>query len=67
MKNNVLVLNKRKIKEYRETIDVLSLSATPIPRTLQMSLMGIRGLSKIDTPPKTGYQSKPMSLKKTIH
>ena len=40
------VKQKEKIKEYRETIDVLSLSATPIPRTLQMSLMGIRGLSK---------------------
>ena len=47
------VKQKEKIKEYRETIDVLSLSATPIPRTLQMSLMGIRGLSKIDTPPKS--------------
>lgn len=46
------VKQKEKIKEIRETIDVLSLSATPIPRTLQMSLMGIRGLSKIDTPPK---------------
>ncbi len=42
---------KEKIKEYRETIDVLVLSATPIPRTLQMSLMNIRGLSQIDTPP----------------
>ena len=46
------VKQKEKIKEYRETIDVLSLSATPIPRTLQMSLMRIRVLSKIDTPPK---------------
>ncbi len=46
------VKQKEKIKEYRETIDVLSLSATPIPRTLQMSLMGIRGLSQIETPPK---------------
>ena len=36
------VKQKEKIKEYRETIDVLSLSATPIPRTLQMSLMGIK-------------------------
>ncbi len=43
---------KEKIKMYRETIDVLVLSATPIPRTLQMSLMNIRGLSQIDTPPK---------------
>lgn len=46
------VRQKEKIKSYRETIDVLVLSATPIPRTLQMSLMGIRGLSQIETPPK---------------
>lgn len=46
------VRQKEKIKEYRKTIDVLTLSATPIPRTLQMSLMGIRGLSQIETPPK---------------
>ena len=42
---------KEKIKTLRETIDVLTLTATPIPRTLQMSLMGIRGLSQIETPP----------------
>ena len=46
------VRQKEKIKEFRKTIDVLVLSATPIPRTLQMSLMGIRGLSQIETPPK---------------
>lgn len=46
------VKQKEKIKEYRKIIDVLTLSATPIPRTLQMSLMGIRGLSQIETPPK---------------
>lgn len=46
------VRQKERIKELRESIDVLSLSATPIPRTLQMSLMGIRGLSQIETPPK---------------
>lgn len=45
------VKQKEKIKEIRETIDVLTLTATPIPRTLQMSLMGIRGLSQIETPP----------------
>ncbi len=45
------VKQKEMIKEYRETIDVLTLTATPIPRTLQMSLMGIRGLSQIETPP----------------
>lgn len=45
------VKQKEKIKEIRQTIDVLTLTATPIPRTLQMSLMGIRGLSQIETPP----------------
>ena len=45
------VRQKEKIKEIRQTIDVLTLTATPIPRTLQMSLMGIRGLSQIETPP----------------
>lgn len=45
------VKQKEAIKEIRKTIDVLTLTATPIPRTLQMSLMGIRGLSQIETPP----------------
>ena len=45
------VRQKEKIKELRQSIDVLTLTATPIPRTLQMSLMGIRGLSQIETPP----------------
>lgn len=45
------VRQKEKIKNLRKTIDVLTLTATPIPRTLQMSLMGIRGLSQIETPP----------------
>ncbi len=45
------VLHKEKIKELKTNIDVLSLSATPIPRTLQMSLIGIRALSQLNTPP----------------
>lgn len=45
------VEHKEKIKEIRNTIDVLSMSATPIPRTLQMSLIGIRQLSQLETPP----------------
>lgn len=45
------VEHKEKIKELRSGIDVLSMSATPIPRTLQMSLIGIRALSQLDTPP----------------
>ena len=49
------VKHKEKIKEYKNTIDVLTLSATPIPRTLQMSMSGIRGLSLIETPPINRY------------
>ena len=45
------VKTKEKLKEYRATIDVLTLTATPIPRTLQFSLMGARDLSIINTPP----------------
>ncbi len=45
------VQHKEKIKELKNGIDVLSLSATPIPRTLQMSLIGVRSLSQLDTPP----------------
>lgn len=45
------VKHKEKIKEYKNNIDVLTLSATPIPRTLQMAVSGIRGLSLIETPP----------------
>lgn len=49
------VTHKERIKEYKSTIDVLTLSATPIPRTLQMSLSGVRGLSLIETPPAFRY------------
>ncbi|MCR5079561.1 MAG: transcription-repair coupling factor [Bacilli bacterium] len=46
------VEQKEKIKEMKQSIDVLTLSATPIPRTLQMSLAGIRPISEINTPPQ---------------
>lgn len=45
------VEHKEIIKELRNSVDVLSLSATPIPRTLQMSLIGLRSLSQLNTPP----------------
>lgn len=45
------VTHKERIKTMRHTIDILTLSATPIPRTLQMSLLGIRDLSIIASPP----------------
>ena len=49
------VEHKEKIKELKSNIDVLTLSATPIPRTLQMSLVGIRSLSQLETPPANRY------------
>ncbi len=49
------VKDKEKLKKLRACVDVLSLSATPIPRTLHMSLMGIRDLSTIETPPQERY------------
>ncbi|MBR3227608.1 MAG: transcription-repair coupling factor, partial [Erysipelotrichaceae bacterium] len=49
------VEHKEMIREMKQSIDVLSLSATPIPRTLQMSLIGIRSLSNLDTPPQNRY------------
>ena len=45
------VKHKEKIKRFRAEVDVLTLSATPIPRTLHMSLMGLRDLSLVNTPP----------------
>ena len=49
------VMHKEKIKEMKINVDSLMLTATPIPRTLQMSLIGIKELSMIETPPKNRY------------
>jgi len=46
------VKHKEKLKKLRNTVDVLALTATPIPRTLHMSLMGVRDISIISTPPE---------------
>lgn len=46
------VAHKEKLKHLKKKIDVLTLSATPIPRTLNMSLMGMRDMSVIETPPR---------------
>ena len=46
------VRHKEKIKQFRSMVDVLTLTATPIPRTLHMSLLGIRDISVMSTPPE---------------
>lgn len=52
------VKQKERLKALRTEVDILTLTATPIPRTLHMSLSGVRDLSVIDTPPRNGYRSK---------
>ena len=47
------VEHKEFLKQMRTAVDVLTMSATPIPRTLEMSITGIRELSTIDTPPRS--------------
>ncbi len=49
------VAQKEKIKSLKVNVDAITLSATPIPRTLQMSMMGIKTLSMLETPPKNRY------------
>ncbi|ADU62746.1 MAG: transcription-repair coupling factor [Pseudodesulfovibrio sp.] len=68
------VKHKEKLKHFRHNIDVLTLTATPIPRTLQLSLSGIRGLSVIETPPldrkpvETAITERdPVALKAALH
>ena len=51
MKSNILVFLKKRLKELQFNIHVLTLTATPIPRTLQLSLTGLKDLSLITTPP----------------
>ena len=46
------VRHKERLKQMRQNVDVLTMSATPIPRTLHMSMLGIRDMSVIETPPK---------------
>jgi transcription-repair coupling factor (superfamily II helicase) len=49
------VAHKEKLKELKTNVDVLTLTATPIPRTLHMSLVGVRDMSVIETPPEDRY------------
>ncbi|MDO8281887.1 MAG: transcription-repair coupling factor [Thermodesulfovibrionia bacterium] len=57
------VTHKEKIKSIKTSVDVLSLTATPIPRTLHMALAGIRGLSIIETPPEERLAVKSFVIK----
>lgn len=61
------VKHKEKIKSYKNNIDVLTLSATPIPRTLQMSLAGVRSLSLIETPPVDRYPIQTYVLEENLN
>ncbi|MTI82120.1 MAG: transcription-repair coupling factor [Firmicutes bacterium] len=49
------VTHKERLKQLRSTVDVLTLTATPIPRTLHMSLVGVRDTSLLETPPEQRY------------
>lgn len=49
------VIHKERLKDWKKNVDVLTLSATPIPRTLHMSLVGIRDMSVIEQPPEERY------------
>ena len=51
--------HKERIKQLKKTVDVLTLTATPIPRTLQMAFTGVRDLSVINTPPADRLRSAP--------
>ena len=55
------VAHKERLKEMRKNVDVLTMSATPIPRTLHMSLVGLRDMSVIETPPKDRWRFRPRS------
>src|SRR5699024_8302608 len=49
------VKHKESLKQLKASVDVLTLTATPIPRTLHMSMLGVRDLSVIETPPANRY------------
>jgi len=57
------VEHKERLKRFRRTVDVLTLTATPIPRTLHMSLVGIKDISPVNTPPE---ERKPVITKVAV-
>lgn len=67
------VKHKERLKQLRSQVDVLTLTATPIPRTLHMSMLGVRDLSVIETPPENRYpiqtyvmESNPGAIREAI-
>lgn len=58
------VKHKERLKQLRSQVDVLTLTATPIPRTLHMSMLGVRDLSVIETPPANRYPVQTYVLEK---
>lgn len=67
------VKHKERLKQLRSMVDVLTLTATPIPRTLHMSMLGVRDLSVIETPPENRYpiqtyvmESNPGAIREAI-
>ncbi|REJ31341.1 MAG: transcription-repair coupling factor [Caldibacillus debilis] len=61
------VTHKEKIKQLKTNIDVLTLTATPIPRTLHMSLLGVRDLSIIETPPENRFPVQTYVMEYSTH
>lgn len=59
------VAHKERLKQLRQTVDVVSMTATPIPRTLHMALAGIRDMSVINTPPENRYPVETMVVEWT--
>ncbi|MBS4024406.1 MAG: transcription-repair coupling factor [Clostridia bacterium] len=61
------VAHKEKIKKLKANVDVLTLSATPIPRTLHMAMVGMRDLSVIETPPEDRYPVQTYVVEENLH
>ncbi|MDT2801986.1 transcription-repair coupling factor [Vagococcus lutrae] len=60
------VKHKERLKQLRSEVDVLTLTATPIPRTLHMSMLGVRDLSVIETPPSNRYPVQTYVMEQNI-
>lgn len=60
------VKHKERLKQLKSSVDVLTLTATPIPRTLHMSMLGVRDLSVIETPPANRYPVQTYVIEKNL-